>query len=73
MAPVARQLQLLLMMFASWINRQQLELIGYLLEENRLLKGTAVCNFCLQQWTMTSLFPGALGSVTAGSRRRCCP
>jgi hypothetical protein len=29
MAPVAQQLQLLLMMFASWINRQQLKLIEY--------------------------------------------
>jgi putative transposase len=38
MAPVTRPLQLLLMMFAGWINRQQLDLIEYILEENRLLK-----------------------------------
>jgi hypothetical protein len=38
MDPVARQLQFLLMMFAGWLNRQQLELIEYILEENRLLK-----------------------------------
>jgi len=31
-------LQLLLMMFAGWVNRQQLEVIEYLQEENRLLK-----------------------------------
>jgi hypothetical protein len=38
MEPIARQLQFLLMMFAGWLNRQQLELIEYILEENRLLK-----------------------------------
>jgi putative transposase len=31
-------LQVLLLMFAGWINRQQLQVIGYLQAENRLLK-----------------------------------
>ncbi len=31
-------LQLLLMMFAGWVNRQQQKVIDYLLEENRILK-----------------------------------
>jgi hypothetical protein len=31
-------LQLLLMMFAGWINRHQLRIIEYLKEENRVLK-----------------------------------
>jgi hypothetical protein len=31
-------LQMLLLMFASWVNRQQLAVIEYLNEENRLLK-----------------------------------
>ena len=31
-------LQMILLMFAGWINRQQLEVIEYLKEENRLLK-----------------------------------
>lgn len=31
-------LQLLLLMFAGWVNRQQQEIIEYLQEENRILK-----------------------------------
>lgn len=31
-------LQMVLLMFAGWVNRQQLEVIEYLKEENRLLK-----------------------------------
>jgi hypothetical protein len=31
-------LQILLLMFAGWINRQQLQVIDYLQAENRLLK-----------------------------------
>lgn len=31
-------LQMLLLMFAGWVNRQQLDLIEYLKEENGLLK-----------------------------------
>jgi putative transposase len=31
-------LQLLLMMFAGWVNRQKQKVIDYLLEENRVLK-----------------------------------
>jgi putative transposase len=31
-------LQMLPLMFAGWVNRQQLEVIEYLKEENRLLK-----------------------------------
>jgi len=31
-------LHLLLMMFASWVNRHQLDVIEYLQEENRVLK-----------------------------------
>ena len=30
--------QMLLLMFAGWVNRQQLEVIEYLKEENRLLR-----------------------------------
>jgi len=30
--------QLLLLMFAGWVNRHQLDVIEYLLEENRVLK-----------------------------------
>ena len=38
MSPSFAPLQLLLMMFAGWINRHQLDVIDYLQEENRLLK-----------------------------------
>jgi putative transposase len=38
MSPLRLPLQLLLTMFAGWINRQQLDVIEYLKEENRLLK-----------------------------------
>ena len=34
----AQPLHLLLMMFAGWVNRHQLDVIDYLQEENRLLK-----------------------------------
>ena len=33
-------LNLMLMIFAGWVNRHQLEVIEYLKEENRLLKRT---------------------------------
>jgi hypothetical protein len=32
------QLQLLLATFAGWVNRQQSQVIDYLIEENRVLK-----------------------------------
>ena len=38
MSPLHLPLHLLLMMFAGWLNRHQLEVIEYLQEENRLLK-----------------------------------
>jgi putative transposase len=38
MSPPFRPLQLLLVIFAGWVNRQQLEVIEYLQEENRVLK-----------------------------------
>ncbi|MGH8470001.1 MAG: hypothetical protein ACREVY_13765 [Gammaproteobacteria bacterium] len=33
-------LQFLLLVFAGWVNRQQLEVIDYLKEENRILRET---------------------------------
>ncbi len=38
MSPVIQPLQLLLMIFAGWLNRRQIDLIEYLKEENRILK-----------------------------------
>src|SRR2546421_336106 len=38
MSPLLRTLQLLLVMFAGWVNRHQLDVIEYLQEENRVLK-----------------------------------
>jgi putative transposase len=38
MSPLLQPLHLLMMMFAGWVNRHQLDLIDYLQEENRLLK-----------------------------------
>lgn len=38
MPSLLQPLQLLLMMFAGWVNRHQLDVIDYLHEENRLLK-----------------------------------
>jgi putative transposase len=38
MSPLLLPLHLLLLMFAGWVNRRQLEQIEYLQEENRLLK-----------------------------------
>jgi len=38
MLPLFPSLNLLLMLFAGWVNRHQLEIIEYLKEENRLLK-----------------------------------
>jgi len=38
MPSLPRPLHLLLMMFAGWVNRHQLDVIDYLQEENRVLK-----------------------------------
>src|SRR5664279_2797813 len=38
MSPSFAPLKLLLMMFAGWVNRHQLDVIEYLQEENRVLK-----------------------------------
>jgi putative transposase len=38
MSPPLRPVQMLLMMFAGWVNRHQLDVIEYLQEENRVLK-----------------------------------
>jgi putative transposase len=38
MSPLFSPLQLLLLMFAGWINRRQVDVIEYLREENRVLK-----------------------------------
>jgi putative transposase len=38
MSPVIQPLQLLLMIFAGWLSRRQIDLIEYLKEENRILK-----------------------------------
>ena len=37
-APTASAFQLVLLMFAGWLNRHQLDVIEYLQEENRVLK-----------------------------------
>jgi len=38
MSSLLQPLDLLLMMFAGWVNRHQLDVIDYLQEENRVLK-----------------------------------
>src|ERR1035441_8892987 len=38
MSPLFPRLQLLLVIFAGWVNRHQLDVIEYLQEENRVLK-----------------------------------
>jgi hypothetical protein len=38
MSPLLLPFQLVLLMFAGWVNRHQLDLIEYLQEENRVLK-----------------------------------
>jgi putative transposase len=38
MSSVLQPLQLLLMIFAGWVNRHQLDVIDYLQEENRVFK-----------------------------------
>jgi hypothetical protein len=38
MSPLLLPLQMLLLMFAGWVNRRQLDVIEYLQEENRVLK-----------------------------------
>jgi integrase-like protein len=38
MSPLLQPLQMLLLMFAGWLNRHQLDVIEYLQEENRVLK-----------------------------------
>jgi hypothetical protein len=38
MSPLRRSVQMLLLMFAGWVNRHQLDVIEYLQEENRVLK-----------------------------------
>src|SRR5260370_30749787 len=38
MSSLLQPLHLLLMLFAGWVNRHQLDLIDYLQEENRVLK-----------------------------------
>ncbi|MGH8538340.1 MAG: hypothetical protein ACREXM_18290 [Gammaproteobacteria bacterium] len=39
-------LQFLLLVFAGWVNRQQLEVIDYLKEENRILARRWVTDAC---------------------------
>lgn len=39
MSPLLSPLHLLLVIFAGWVNRHQLDVIEYLQEENRVLKG----------------------------------
>jgi hypothetical protein len=38
MSPLLLPFQLVLLMFAGWMNRHQLDVIEYLQEENRVLK-----------------------------------
>jgi hypothetical protein len=38
MSPSFQPLQLLLVIFAGWVNRHQMDVIEYLQEENRVLK-----------------------------------
>ena len=38
MSPLLLPLQMLLLIFAGWVNRHQLDVIAYLQEENRVLK-----------------------------------
>jgi hypothetical protein len=38
MSPLLLPFQLVLLMFAGWVNRHQLDVIEYLQEENRVLK-----------------------------------
>src|SRR6266853_2096715 len=38
MFPLLQPVQMLLLMFAGWVNRHQLDVIEYLQEENRVLK-----------------------------------
>jgi hypothetical protein len=38
MFPLLQPVQMLLLMFAGWVNRHQLDVIEYLQEENRMLK-----------------------------------
>jgi hypothetical protein len=38
MSPLLRPVQMLLLIFAGWVNRHQLDVIEYLQEENRVLK-----------------------------------
>ena len=38
MSPLLQPVQMLLLMFAGWVNRHQLDVIEYLQEENRVLK-----------------------------------
>jgi putative transposase len=38
MSPLFRPFQLVLLMFAGWVNRHKLDVIEYLQEENRVLK-----------------------------------
>jgi len=38
MPPLPPIFKLLFMMFAGWVNRQQLDLIDYIKEENRVLR-----------------------------------
>jgi hypothetical protein len=38
MSPLFLPFQLVLLMFAGWVNRHQLDVIEYLQEENRVLK-----------------------------------
>ena len=42
MSPLLLPLQLLLMVFDGWVNRHQVDMIEYLKEENRILKGRIV-------------------------------
>jgi len=52
MSPHLLPLQMLLMMFAGWINRRQLDVIEYLQEENRMVK---FCPAGLGRWSWHGL------------------
>jgi hypothetical protein len=68
MSPLLVPLQMLLLMFAAWVNRHQLDVIEYLQEENLALKERMV------DGAFVSLTPNAVDSPEKRkySDARCC-
>jgi|SRR5450755_391557 hypothetical protein len=74
MSPPFQPLQLLLVIFAGWVNRHQLDVIELLQEENRFLKkrlgGRRICLTDAERWRLARK---AIFAPVVLAHRECQP